>query len=445
MRKLSQRPSVRPPRRWSFPTPAQSRLDNGMQVLTFQRDGQHVASIGLVLDVPLTLERPEQEGVATLVQRCLAEGTKRHPDTEYAVAVEGRGASVAGFVGHATTRMFMDVPVDRLDDGLALLAEAVIEPELTPEAVERQRLIRLAEIDQEFANSARRAGIAFRGACVPRRFRSARPTGGEASCVAAITAADVAEFHARHYRPEGTTLVISGDLDGDALASARAAFGAWAGALDAGLRPELPQAKKPRFLLIDRPGAVQADVRLGGFGIDRHDPGYADLSVACHALGGSFLSRLNRDLREKKGFTYGVHLSNHSMRSGGLLSMQGSFRTEVVVKALNRARKILDVTNAPLTQREVDDAVSFTRGITPLRFSTASGITDGVAALVSVGLTTDYVDAFMESLGAVTPQSATQAIQTLLPPDGLTLVVVGDADALAGPLTKAGWPVKVAS
>ena len=439
----SRRPPVRPPRRWSFPIPDRSRLDNGMPVLSFQRDGQHVVSVGLVLDVPLVLERPEHEGVATLVQRCLAEGTRRHPGSEHAIAVESLGASITGFVGHATTRLFLEVPADRLTEGLALLAQAVIEPELAPEVVERQRAIRLAEIDQEHANSARRAGIAFRGACIPRRFRAARPATGEASGIAAIGADDVADFHARHYRPQRATLIVSGELGPNVLESARAAFGTWAADPAPDVAGELPQAKKPRFWLIDRPGAVQADVRLGGFGIDRRDPAYADLSVACQAIGGSFLSRLNRDLREKKGFTYGVHLTNHAMRSGGLLSMQASFRTDVVVKALNRVRKILDVAKAPLTRREVDDAVSFTRGITPLRFSTASGITDGVAALVSIGLDTDYVDAYMESLRSVTPESATQALQTLLPSDALTLVVVGDADALADPLTKAGWPVKV--
>ena len=439
------RPDVRPPRRWSFPVPAQAELDNGLQVLAFQRDGQHVVSVGLVLDVPLALERPEQEGVAALLQRCLSEGTRRHPDTEFTTAVEGLGASIGGVVSHATTRIFMDVPSDRLADGLALLAEAVVEPELSRAAVERQRGIRLAEIDQEFANSARRAGIAFRGACIPRRFRLSRSSGGDGASVAGITAFDVAEFHANHYRPAGTTLVIAGELGDGALAAAERTFGGWAGPPDPDIPRELPQAKKPRFLLIDRPGAVQADVRLGGFGIDRHDPAYADLTVGCQALGGAFLSRLNADLREKHGFTYGVHLSNHSMRSGGLLSMRGSFRTDVAVKALNRAREILDVSSAPFTQAEVDAAAAFTRGMAPLRFSTAAGITDGVAALVTVGLTTGYVDSFMELLARVTPESATQTIGTLLPPNALTLVVVGDAAALADPLTKSGWPVKVTS
>jgi len=445
MRKASPRPDVRRPRRWNFPQPVRRQLGNGLRVAVFQRDGQHIASAALVLDAPLSLERPEIEGVATLVAQCLTEGTRAHPGSSYAEAVESRGASVFAVAGHSATQVLLDVPTHALEEGLALMAEAAAEPALDAADVERQRELRLADIDQEYANSAVRAGIAFRSACVPRRFRAARPAGGEPGTLEAVSAADVAAFHDAYYRPDGATLIVAGDFVGDPLPAIEAAFGRWAPSAGQDVRHELPQAKKPRYLLVDRPGAVQADIRLGAFGLDSCDPAYADLAVGCRALGGLFLSRLNKELREERGYTYGVGLGNHPFRSGGLASLQGSFRTEVVVDALDRARVLMDVTAAPITDAEVVEAVAYERGIMPLRYSTAEGLVLGAASLAADGLTADFVDAFTQALLLVTPQSATQALQTVLPPDRLTLVVVGDADALAGPLDDAGWPVKVIS
>jgi len=432
------RPGVLPPREWNFPVPKRRVLDNGMTVLAFQRDGQHIASAELVLDVPLTGEPADREGVGTLTQRCLAEGTRTHPGSDFATAVDSLGAVVDGLAGHSATQLMLEVPAARLAPGLALLAESLIEPELADADVERLREIRLAEIDQELANSAHRAAVAFRSAVMPGRFRAARPSGGLAETVANVETADVVAFHER-YRPPGATLVLAGDFASDPFAAAEAAFGGWSAAPGELPVHETPVARPATCQLIDRPGAVQADVRLGGFGLDRADPDHAALAVACHALGGSFLSRLNRELREERGFTYGVHLVNHPLRTGGLVAVQGSFRTGVVAEALERARDILDVRAAPITDAEVAKAVSYARGVAPLQYSTAPALAGGVATLAADGLTYEYVDEHARALGRVTPESATAALQRVLPPDRLTLVVVGDAETLAEPLRAAGW------
>ncbi len=443
MRRSDHRPDVKPPRRWRFPEPARLWLDNGMQLMAFHREGQHVAAVSLVLDCPLNAEPAGLEGVATITQRCLDEGTATHPGQTLAERLEDLGAELSGGAGFSGSELSLEVPADRLGEALPLLAEIVREPELRAEDVARHRALRLAEIEHALANSAQRAGLAFRAACIGRRYRASRMVGGDAASVAAVTQADVAAFHARHFRPDGATLIISGDLSGREFGQAADAFGDWAGPATGYVNPEIPHARSPRCWLVDRPGAVQADVRLGAFGIDRGDPRWADLQVATHALGGAFLSRLNRVLREQKGYTYGAHLVNAPMRDGGLISLQGSFRTEVVADALNLGRDLLNLTSAPLTPAEVSNAVSYTLGVAPLRYSTARGVTDRISTLVRDGVNVEFVNANFEALPLVTPESATQAIVELLPPDALTLVVVGDAAALHDPLAAAGWPVRL--
>ena len=441
MYRSEQRPEVRPPARWRFAEPAQTWLDNGLHVVANHRPGQHVAAVALVLDSPLNLEPAEVEGVATITQRCLDEGTSTHPGTRFAEALEDIGAVLTGGAGYSAATLTLEVPAARLGEALPLLAQAVREPELRAADVARHTSLRLAEIEHLLANSAHRAQLAFRTACIPPRYRASRVPGGTASTVEEITRADVISFHDTYYRPEGATLVISGDLDADVFARAGTAFGDWLPPGSTAVSHESPTARRPRCWLVDRPGAVQADVRLGGFGIDRSDPRWPDLHVATHALGGAFLSRLNRVLREEKGFTYGVHLANSPMRDGGLLAVAGSFRTEVVVEAVDLARELLDVTSSPITATEVADAVTYTNGVAPLRYSTASGVTDRIASLIGAGLSSEFVNASALALTRVTPESATQAIAELLPPDALSLVVVGDAAALQHPLIEAGWPV----
>ena len=159
-------------------------------------------------------------------------------------------------------------------------------------------------------------------------------------------------------------------------------------------------------MLIDRPGAVQADLRLGAFGPDRTDPRWADLTVASYAMGGAFLSRLNAVLREEKGYTYGVRLSFGPLRRGGSYAVQGSFRTEVLADAVGEALELLDITARPFTAAEVDDAISFFAGVSPLRYATADAVADQAATQLVADLPADYVDQSMADLRAVTPESA---------------------------------------
>lgn len=441
MRRADQRPEVKPPARWRFPDPTRLWLDNGMQLLACHRPGQHVAAVSLVLDTPLNAEPADAEGVATITQRCLDEGTASHPGASFAEALEDIGAVLSGSAGYSGSELSLEVPTQNLAPALRLLAEAVREPELSPAEVDRHRKLRLAEIEHSQANSSHRAAQQFRRASIAARYRCSRIPGGTAETVAAITSGDVTSFHERHYRPDSATLIISGDLSGEEFAAAATAFGKWDSPPEPYLSHEVPKPRNPHCWLIDRPGSVQADIRLGGFGIDRGDPRWADIQVATYALGGAFLSRLNRVLREEKGFTYGVHLINSPMREGGLISVQGSFRNEVVAEALSRAREILDLSTDPITSAEVADAVAYAKGVAPLRYSTAHGVTDRIATLVRDGVNVEFVNSNLAALSTVTPESATQAIQEILPLDALTLVVVGEAAALHESLRAEGWPV----
>ena len=133
MRKPERRPEVKAPLRWQFREPERFWLDNGMQLLLAHREGQHIASVALLLDSPLSLEPAGRHGVATITQRCLDEGTTNHPGTSFSEALEDIGAELSGAAGFSATEFYLDVPVAQLTEGLELLAEAVRQPTLGPD------------------------------------------------------------------------------------------------------------------------------------------------------------------------------------------------------------------------------------------------------------------------------------------------------------------------
>jgi predicted Zn-dependent peptidase len=255
-----------------------------------------------------------------------------------------------------------------------------------------------------------------------------------------VTPEAVSAFHRDHFGPAGATLILAGDLIDDPITVAERSLGSWNNDDQRRVMIEDPTPAARRAVLIDRPGAVQADLRLGGFGIDRLDPRWSEISVASYAMGGAFLSRLNAVLREEKGYTYGVRMNFGPLRRGGSYAIQGSFRTEVIVDALAITQELIKVDDVPFTSQEVSDAVAFFTGVSPLRYATAEGVADQAATQILAGLPDDYVDRSLALLRSVTPESATEAYRSIVDPADLTLVVAGDAERLTDPIRALGFP-----
>lgn len=437
------RPDIVPAPPWAFPAAEHRTLANGLRVAVFPLPGQYVASAGVLLDTPLSAEPRDREGVATVTSAALIEGTASHPGGSFAEAVADHGAELDGGVDYASSQVLLDVPVTHLADALPLLAEAVIEPTLADAAVERHAAQLAAGLDQQLATGPGIAGRALRAALLDADVRESRPRSGDPADVRAITGADARAHHAATARPDGALLVLAGDVGAGVLDQVADAFGGWStDAPEPEVRAE-PAPTPPRALIIDRPGAVQADLRLGWVTIDRTDPRWADLQIATNALGGAYLSRLNKVLREERGYTYGISLVNAPMRRRGLSYAQGAFRTEVVGDALALARELLTLGQAPITPEEVTRARDYLTGTTPLRFATAAGVTAGVLSLAGAGLEPAFVAEQLAGYARATPESATAVAGELLDPARATLVIVGDAEALTDQVRAAGFDPEV--
>ena len=441
------RPEPGPATPWAFPAPTRSTLPNGLTVLRCDRPGQKLVAVDLLLDAPLAAEPAELDGVATILARAFSEGTETLTAEEFAGELERAGATLDAHADHTSLRLSLEVPASRLERGLRLLADAVRAPALPADEIERLVANRLDEITHELANPSRRAAFAFYGEFFDAADRLSRRRAGTADTVKGIDRAAVAAFYAAHVRPATATVVVVGDFSGvDFDAVLGETLGDWTGdpAAASGVAP-VEGDDTGRVIIVDRPGSVQTQLLIGRIGPDRHDPSWAAQVLGTYCLGGTLTSRLDRVLREEKGYTYGVRAFAQPLRSaadgGGraLLAISGSVDTESTAPALADTWAILRTLAAEgLTDEERDVAVQNLVGVAPLRYETASAVCATLADQVEQGLADDYQAQIYRELAATTTATATAAVIAAFPPDRLVTVLVGDAASIAGPVKELG-------
>ncbi|MFI1733632.1 M16 family metallopeptidase [Streptomyces acidicola] len=439
-------------RPWAFPAPERGTLDNGLTVLRCHRPGQQVVAVEVLLDAPLDAEPTGLDGVATIMARAFSEGTDKHSAEEFAAELERCGATLDSHADHPGVRLSLEVPVSRLPKALGLLADALRAPAFADSEVERLVRNRLDEIPHETANPARRAAKELSKELFPATSRMSRPRQGTEETVEGIDSAAVRAFYEKHVRPATATAVVVGDLTGvDLDALLGDTLGAWTGS-SAQPRPvpAVTADDTGRVVIVDRPGAVQTQLLIGRVGADRHDRVWAAQVLGTYCLGGTLTSRLDRVLREEKGYTYGVRAFGQVLRSaapavpGGasgaaMLAISGSVDTPNTGPALDDLWTVLRTLAAEgLNDAERDVAVQNLVGVAPLKYETAGAVASTLADQVEQHLPDDYQATLYRQLAATGTVEATAAVVNAFPVDRLVTVLVGDAAQIEEPVKALG-------
>jgi predicted Zn-dependent peptidase len=411
------------------------------------REGVPLVSVALVVDAGEVRSAPGEEGIAALTGDALQGGTLRRTGTELAEALERYGSGIRVSTGWDAATLTFTCLADRLEAVLALLAEVVREPSFPPSEVERMRSQRLAGIRQRQMDPAGLADDELDRDVFPETHPFHRPLGGTATSVAALGRDRVAAFAGEAYSGARAGVVMVGDLSRDqVLELASSHFGSWP-AGEKAVR-ELPEAKakvERAVRIVHRPGAVQSELRIGEPGPPRGHPDEIPLRVANAVLGGAFTSRLNMNLREKHGFTYGVRSAFEARRKGGSFSVGTSVQTEVTAPALAEALAELDrfAAGGPEPD-ELAKARDYLAGVFPLRMETTAQLAARLAELIIYELPDDHHHRYRDRVRAVDVDTARAALARHLHPEHMSVVIVGDADAVAGPVESLGvGPVSV--
>jgi zinc protease len=384
-------------------------------------------------------------GASALAARALSEGTQRYDAVALVEATERLGAGLHADAGWDAATVSVEVPVARLEPALALLAELAAHPTFPPREVDRLREERLNDLLQARAEPRRRVDEAFIGTIYASSSPYNRPSGGLAATVETLDADRLAAAWARGFDPARLTLIMAGDLDGSGgrgpAEIAEALFGAWTatpGATAEGPVSSESAVDSLRIKLLDRPGSVQTEIRVGHVGVPRRIDNYAGLSVMSAILGGLFNSRLNMKLREEKGYTYGASAGFDPRRGAGPFAARVAVNTEVTVPALvDLLAELNRIREAPVTAAELAAARDFLVGVFPLRFETPGPVVGALGGIVVHDLPDDELTTYRARIEAVSIDDVLAIAQAQIHPDRAAIVMVGDAARIASDLDAA--------
>ncbi len=441
-------PAVGPPPPFRFPEVRKRHLPNGLGVWTVEHDSVPVVTFVLLVSVGSAVDPSDRSGLASLTGDMLDEGAGGRTAIEVNDALARIGAGFDTEVGPDATFLTLTTLSKFRDRGVALLSDLVTRPRFEDHEFERVRQLRANRLRQLRDLPPAVADRAFASLLYGDHPYGHLAIGTE-EALSSISLDEVRTFHQRAYRPSNATVVVVGDGSHQALFdSVAAAFGEWTdapaardefgAALPKALAP--PTADPARLTVVDRPGAAQSELRIGHVAAPRSTADYHALVLLNMALGGQFVSRINMNLREDKGYTYGARTSFDFRRGPGPFLLQVSVQTAVTADAVRESLAELQAVGGdrPITERELETArAALTRGY-PRNFETAEQIARSCAQQALYGLPDDYFERFVSTVLALGVDDIARVASRWLDPLRLSTLVVGDRAAVAPGLEALG-------
>jgi zinc protease len=436
-------PQPGPPRPYHFPDVTRKTLANGLEVLVTENHNAPIVSLRALIRSGSDHDTPELAGLASIVADLLDEGAG---DRDAIRLAEDIGL-LGGAMGTGSDWDASYVSVDVLSRNLAplveILADIMQRPRFDDDSLERVRSERLMEILQQRDEPGAIAGKRF-ARLLYGTGAYGNSTSGNMESVGRITNDDVRTFFGKHYLPNNAAIVIAGDVKAeDAVALIEQAFASW----QPGPHPErptvTPQAvESSRIYLIDRPQAVQSEIRIGHIGVARSTEDYFALSVMNALLGGVFNSRINLNLREKHGYTYGARSAFGFRRQSGPFVVSAPVRNEVTRESVNEVlNELRRIRTGDVEERELADTKSYLMGVFPATVQSASDVASRLVDMELYDLPDDYFDHYRENIGAIGKAEVERVAQKYIDPDRALIVIVGNAAQVREPLSGMGMPI----
>lgn len=438
-------PADRPPRPLlargvDFPPYQMVTLPNGLQVVVVSHHEQPSVSLRLLIKSGAAHDPKDKPGVAAMTAHLLDQGTTSRKAQEIATAIESVGGGIGVSAGNDLTFVNAVVLKNDLTLALDLLSDIVRNPSFSQEEIDRIRPQLLSSMQISYDDPDYIADVVF-DRLVYGFHPYGRPSSGTPQSAAQITREDLVAFHKANYVPSNAILAVVGDVTAaDAINRVQRAFASWAQAPPPPVAfPEVPQPTR-RVVVVDKPGAVQTEIRVGHLGVARNHPDHMALDLAIRILGGEGANRLYGVLRSDRGLTYSASAEMETLKDTGAFVAETDTRTEATGQSL---RLIVDefwrLRREQVGSRELQGAQDYLAGSFPLTIETPSAIALQVLNQLFYGLDLKDLESFRERVYAVTPQEIQRVAQKYLRPDRLSVVLVGDASKFVDQLKSVGF------
>jgi len=426
-------PGLAPAPGLTLPPIDKRTLSNGLEVWLVETHEVPLVQVNLVVQAGSGDDPAGKFGTASLTAAMLDEGAGARTALEIADQVEYLGAALGTTSSFDSMAVRLNVPVARLAEALPVMADVALRPSFPDAELERLRLERLTSLLQARDDAATVAPMAFSRLVYGGTHRYGTAAMGTEATLKAFTPADLRAFHAAAFHPANATLIVVGDVTrATVMPMLEQHFAGWRSGT-APARTPVPAAAQltaGQIYIVDMPSAEQSQIRIGWVGVSRATPDYFPLQILNTVLGGSFTSRLNQNLREKNGYSYGASSRFDMRQSAGPFFAGAGVQTDKTADALREFFNELNGIGTPVPADELAKAKNYVALGFPSEFETIEDMAGHLEELLVYQLPDTYFGAYVDNIQAVTGDSVQKAAATYIQPSKFTVVVVGDRKAI---------------
>jgi zinc protease len=433
------KPAVGPERPFTPPPRVERTLPNGLQVVTVRYPTVPKVSVVLTVRSGLAEDPAKQAGLAQFVVDAVQEGTTSRDSRKLKRDVFAMGATLSGFAGQDTSTFTMRGLADTLPQMLDILADVARNPTFPQDEIDLLKTNTKQGLQAQLASPQFVANRAYRQALFGAHpYARVGPT---PESVDAIDRAAIAAYHKAHYRPNNAFVIVTGDVTPDTVTAAvQKAFGSWArGDVPPSATPAVPELQGRKIVFVQRPNSVQSSISVGNFAIRRNDPRWPVLQLANQIYGAAFDSRLVRNIREEKGYTYSPQSQFQAMEQAGFYRAVADVRNDVTGATVKEIYGEIDKfrTGGPEPD-ELTNAKTYMRGLFVIQNATQAGLTNTLNTMYSFGLPKDYPETFQKTVTNLNGEAVKTGAQMLLGSEKSVIVIVGDYAKVKDQLTGLG-------
>ncbi len=425
---LTKRPAPQPPPELHLPAIEKHTLSNGLSVWLVEKHTLPSIAFNLIVNAGTDRDPSALPGLASITAEMMESGSATMTALTIADRLDFIGAVMSIRAGLDATSAFLHTLTKHLDEALTVFGEVVSSPTFPEEELERTRSQRLTSLLQQRDRASYVANVAFNRIVYGAHPYGNDPSGTEES-LRSIRREDLTLFYNSFYRPEASTLIVVGDVRGaELLPRLETALAGWQhGVHSADDLPPVPPPDKRKVFLVDKPGASQSEIRIGRPGLPRSTPDYFPLIVMNRILGGQFSSRINLNLRERNGYTYGAGSYFRFARKEGPFVVSGGFISAKTDRAIAELiTEISQVHAEGLTVEEIEFSKKGISGSFALTFETPMQIATALQSIALYGLPDNYYNEYVKNVGQVTREDVKRVARLYLDVSAMAVVVVGD-------------------
>ena len=429
----SARPRPAAPRAYAFPGFSEALLENGIRLMVCPLPKLPLITLLAVVESGSAVDPKGKEGLARLTAKSLLEGTSGRSGIELSETMERLGTSLESGADWDSSVLKTTFLAEHLDQVLPLLCEVVIGPTFPERELQRLKAERIADLVQVESEPRALADQKFEAFLYSAASRYSTPSGGSQRSVSRLTREDLVEFHARQYAPACTTVIAVGDVTMEHLQPrALDGLGGWSSPCEG----DHPAGNTVGFTgrmiyIVDKADAPQSELRIGHAGLGRKHPDYFPAIVMNAVLGGLFGSRINLNLREAHGYTYGASSYFDWRKDAGPFVISTAVQTEATAAALKEIFLEIDRIRAEeIAESELSLAEEYLDGVFPIRYETTASIAAALANMRIYDLPRGYYDSYRENIRSVSGPEVLDAARNHLHPEALQVAIVGNTAAM---------------